>query len=239
MNRGAYYKEKLSARKLLRCYEIAPPRIKQYVESEIQFIVSKTRPSYSILELGCGYGRVMKKLASFAMWVVGSDISKDSLELARSCLKGLGNCSVFLMDASEKAFDSCTFDAVFCVQNGISAFGVNQKRLVAESIRITKENGLTAFSSYSPRIWKARLDWFKMQSELGLIGEIDEDKTGNGTIVCKDGFRATTTSGNQIVELFGECGLKASVTEVDESCIFACAYKTHTSRKSMKSEGSS
>jgi 2-polyprenyl-6-hydroxyphenyl methylase/3-demethylubiquinone-9 3-methyltransferase len=239
MNRGAYYKEKLSARKLLRCYEMAPPKITQYLNSEIQFVISKTRPSYLVLELGCGYGRVVKNLAPFAEWVVGIDISKESLELARSYLKGLGNCSVFLMDASQMAFDSCTFDSVFCIQNGISAFGVNQKCLVAESIRITKENGLLLFSSYSPKIWKARLEWFNLQSELGLIGEIDEDKTCDGTIVCRDGFKATTVSENQLVELFDEYGLKASVTEVDESSIFACARKTNTAMKPINGESSS
>jgi len=95
------------------------------------------------------------------------------------------------------AFDSCVFDVVFCIQNGISAFGVDQKRLIAESIRVTKNNGVILFSSYSPKIWDARLEWFRMQSQLGLIGEIDEEKTRNGTIVCKDGFRATTVSGDR------------------------------------------
>jgi len=47
-------------------------------------------------------------------------------------------------------------------------------------------------------------------------------------IVCKDGFKATTVSGPEFVELFGECGLKASIVEVDESSVFACVRKTST-----------
>jgi 2-polyprenyl-6-hydroxyphenyl methylase/3-demethylubiquinone-9 3-methyltransferase len=123
------------------------------------------------------------------------------------------------------SFPPCTFDVVFCIQNGISAFGVDKKRLISESIRVTKNNGIILFSSYSNKIWDDRLDWFRKQSHAGLLGGIDEEKTRDGTIVCKDGFRATTVSGNQFIELFDECGLNASIIEVDESSIFCKVIK--------------
>jgi len=90
---------------------------------------------------------------------------------------------------------------------------------------VTKDNGIILFSSYSPRVWEARLDWFREQSRFGLIGAIDEKKTLDGAIVCKDGFRATTVSSDQFVELFDEFGLNASITEVDESSIFCKTIK--------------
>jgi len=225
MHKGAYYKEKLSADKLVRCYEIAPRRIKQYLDSEIQFVVSNLHGSDLVLELGCGYGRVMKAVSQFVSRIVGNDISRESLEFARSYMESCRNYDVFLMDASQMAFRSCSFDVVFCVQNGISAFGVNKKRLIAESVRATKDNGTILFSSYSPKIWEARLEWFRKQSLFGLIGEIDEQKTCDGTIVCKDDFRATTVSSDQFVELFDEFGLNASVIEVDESSVFCKVIK--------------
>jgi hypothetical protein len=48
------------------------------------------------------------------------------------------------------------------------------------------------FSSYSPRFWDPRLEGCRIQAEHGVVGEIDEDATGNGVIVCKDGFTAAT-----------------------------------------------
>ena len=225
MHKGTYYKDKLSADKLLRCYEIAPPRIKQYLNAEIQFVISNLHDTDLALELGCGYGRVMKEVSQFVPWIIGNDISKGSLELARSYMESCQNYAVFLMDASQMSFRSCIFDAVFCIQNGISAFGVNKKRLIAESIRVTKDNGIILFSSYSPKIWEARLEWFRKQSQFGLIGEIDEEKTRDGTIVCKDGFRATTVSSDQFVELFDEFRLNASIIEVDESSILCKIIK--------------
>ena len=225
MRKGAYYKEKLSADKLVRCYEIAPRRIRQYFDAEIQFVISNLHGSDLVLELGCGYGRVMKAVSQFVPRIVGNDISRESLEFARSYMESCRKYDVFLMDASQMSFRSCSFDVVFCVQNGISAFRVNKKRLIAESVRVTKDNGTILFSSYSSKIWEARLEWFRKQSLFGLIGEIDEHKTCDGTIVCKDGFRATTVSSDQFVELFDEFGLNASVIEVDESSVFCKVIK--------------
>jgi len=225
MRKGTYYREKLSADKLFRCYEIAPPRIKQYLDTEIQFVISNLHATDLVLELGCGYGRVMKAVSRFVSWIVGNDISRESLELARSYMESCRNYAVFLMDACKLSFRSCVFDVVFCVQNGISAFGVDKKRLITESIRVTRDNGIILFSSYSPRIWAARLEWFRKQSRFGFTGEIDEEKTRDGMIVCKDGFEATTVSGDEFVELFDEFGLNAFIIEVDKSSIFCKAVK--------------
>jgi len=60
---------------------------------------------------------------------------------------------------------------------------------------------------------------------MGLIGEIDEDRTCDGYIACKDGFRATTISGGEFTELFEESGLNASIVEVDESSVFCKVLK--------------
>jgi SAM-dependent methyltransferase len=225
MHSGTYYERNLSANRLLKCYEMAPPRIKQYLNAEIKFVISNIHHKDLVLELGCGYGRVMREVSQFGSWVVGNDISKESLELAKSYMKGCHNYVVFRMDASRMAFQSGIFDAVFCIQNGISAFGVNPERLIAESARVTKDKGVILFSSYSPKIWQDRLAWFREQAELGLIGDIDEAKTGNGTIVCKDGFSATTVSSTRFAELFNKFELQTSIIEVDESSIFCKAIK--------------
>jgi len=225
MRGGGYYREWLSADRLLRCYEIAPERIRQYLDAEIEFVISNLDVAGLVFELGCGYGRVMRAVSKFVSWVVGNDISRESLEFARSYMEGCENYDVLLMDESQMGFRSCIFDVVFCVQNGISAFGVDKKRLIAETVRVTKDNGIILFSSYSLKIWEARLEWFRKQSQFGLIGEIDGQKTCDGTIVCKDGFRATTVSSDKFVELFGEFGLNASIIEVDESSIFCRVIK--------------
>lgn len=220
-----YYEERLAGEALRQVYTIAPPRIARYLEAEVAFVIDHVRGARRGLELGCGYGRVMEAVAPHLGSLVGCDTSRCSLTLAKSYLRGLGNVALSLTDASRLAFHPASFDAVFCIQNGISAFGVDRTRLLAEAVRVTRGGGQILFSSYSPRIWDDRLSWFRAQSRAGLLGEIDEAQTGRGTIVCKDGFRATTVSGDEFADVFREAGLEPEIHEVDGSSLFCLARK--------------
>jgi 2-polyprenyl-6-hydroxyphenyl methylase/3-demethylubiquinone-9 3-methyltransferase len=222
---GSYYAQKLSAECLRRCYEIAPPRVKQYLEAEITFVLERIQPFDVVLELGCGYGRVLERLTAKAGQVVGIDTSIDSLALAMQQLGHTGLLSA--MDAVEMGFPDRQFDVVLCIQNGISAFGVDQRKLIGEAVRITRCEGSVLFSSYAESFWEDRLQWFRIQAEHGLLGEIDENATGDGVIVCRDGFRATTVRGEEFIALTADLGLTPIITEVDGSSIF-CEIEVQT-----------
>ena len=79
---------------------------------------------------------------------------------------------------------------------------------------------MVLFSSYSHRFWVERLKWFEIQAKEGLIGEIDYHATGNGVIVCKDGFRATTVDAGRFRSLAAALGLVPNIIEVDGSSLF-------------------
>ncbi|MBU1921512.1 class I SAM-dependent methyltransferase [bacterium] len=219
---GDYYQDRLSAENLKRCYEIAPRRVQQYLQAEIDYISKRIRPGSVVLELGCGYGRVMRALSGQVKLLVGIDTSRSSLQLCKEQLADRGNCLAMQMNALHTAFCDQTFDLVVCIQNGISALQVDQQELVCEAIRITKHDGCILFSSYAERFWEERLRWFRLQAEAGLLGEIDETRTGNGVIVCKDGFRATTVSETRFSELAHVCAVKPLIEEVDGSSLFCC-----------------
>ena len=220
-----YYSKKLSANKLKRCYDVANPRIQQYLTEEINFVLQFIKPEMKVIELGCGYGRVVKLLAEQAKTVVGIDTSQESLDLAKGYLGTKSNYELKNMNAEKLDFQNESFDLVIGIQNGISAFKVDPKKLVMESLRVTKMGGYVLFSSYSENIWDARLEWFQKQSEEGLLGEIDLEKTGNGIIICKDGFKATTYSKEDFIDLMCQLQLKAEITEVDNSSIFCIIKK--------------
>ncbi|KPJ72342.1 hypothetical protein AMJ52_06575, partial [candidate division TA06 bacterium DG_78] len=165
-----YYTDKLSAEQLKRCYDIAPPRAKQYLDAEVNHVLEMISPDDIVLELGCGYGRILPPICQKARWVIGIDTSFSSLHLARTAQRGIENCDLLTMDAVQLAFRDRVFDCVICIQNGISAFHVDQKSLIGESIRVAKPGGLVLFSSYSDKFWKHRLEWFQLQAEAGLLG---------------------------------------------------------------------
>ena len=96
--------------------------------------------------------------------------------------------------------------------------------MIRESIRVTKLGGTILFSSYSDKFWPHRRHWFQLQSEEGLIGEIDSEKTKEGFIVCKDGFTATTVNREQFMALTQRLDVKTKIIEVDESSLFCEIY---------------
>ncbi len=222
---GSYYAEKLSAERLRRCYEVAPPRVQQYLQGEIDFVIDHIRPGDNVLDLGCGYGRIIPRLAAKARFVAGIDISPSSLALARRLLKGIPNCRLLRMNASVQGFQDGSFEVVLCVQNGISAFKADPIMLLREAVRVTRKNGTILFSSYSEKFWEYRLEWFRRQAKEGLIGEIDEERTGDGVIICKDGFRAATYTPDQFITLARECDVSAEICEMDNSSIFCVIGK--------------
>ena len=215
-----YYSKALSGDRLRQCYELASTRAKQYLEAEIEFVVSRLRPTDSVLELGCGYGRVAFRLAEVAACVVGIDTSLESLVLARHLTRPGSLCRFLQMDASALTFGDGAFDVIVCVQNGICAFAVDPERLMSEALRATRPGGRILFSSYSAGFWPERLRWFESQAAAGLVGPIDYDQTENGTVVCEDGFRAGTFGPEAFRDLCRKLGVQPAVTTVDDSSVF-------------------
>jgi SAM-dependent methyltransferase len=215
-----YYSKSLYGEALKMCYDEAPPRVQQYLTAEIRYVIDQVTGMDSVLELGCGYGRVMGPVSSHITHMVGIDTSDKTLTFGRKYLSDKNNCSLIQMDASQLGFTSQVFDAVICVQNGLSAFRVDSRLLTREAVRVTCPGGILLFSSYSPTFWEHRLEWFRIQAGLGLIGEIDESRTGNGTIVCRDGLNLTAVGEPQFKNLFTSDRTTVSVTEVDESSVF-------------------
>ena len=215
-----YYAARLSGGRLQRCYELAPPRVQQYLESEILHVLERIGPGDAVLELGCGYGRVAVRLAEHARSVVGIDVAEESLSLARTLAGPDTRCEFALMDALHMTFGDGSFDVVVCIQNGICAFGVPRDELLREALRVARPGGRLIFSTYSDAFWEDRLSWFELQSSEGFLGPIDRRATRDGVIVCEDGFRSRAATRRELEELCGELGLTADITEVDGSSLF-------------------
>jgi SAM-dependent methyltransferase len=215
-----YYSQRLAADRLKACYDLAPPRTKQYLEAEISFVLGKVSREHTVLEMGCGYGRIINRLKGQVKAVAGIDTSHESLLMASVYLSTAPSVWLARMNAVSLGFREQVFDITLCIQNGISAFAVDKTQLFEEAIRVTRPGGTVLFSSYSAQFWPHRLEWFEAQSAHGLIGPIDYEQTKNGLIVCKDGFRATTLSPEDFKALAAQVGHVPRIVEVDGSSIF-------------------
>jgi ubiquinone/menaquinone biosynthesis C-methylase UbiE len=215
-----YYSDSLSGNRLKRCYDLAPPRVRQYLSKEIKVVRERIRPGDRVLELGCGYGRVLKELRSESELLVGIDNSVKSLLYGKRTYLKSDGALLICMDAGRLGFHDKIFDLVYCIQNGISALGIEPAVLIKETLRVTKPNGKLILSSYSDKFWDDRLKWFRIQAKHGLIGEIDYSKTKEGIIVCKDGFKATTFTSAQFKKLLSGTGKEYTLFEIDDSSLF-------------------
>jgi SAM-dependent methyltransferase len=215
-----YYADKLSAARLRACYDAAPPRVRRYLEAELRHLLSRVPPGSSVLETGCGYGRVAFRLAERAGRVTGIDSSAESIAMARTLARGAAGLEFRVMDAAALEFPNATFDVTACVQNGICAFRVDSARLLREAARVTRPGGRVIFSSYAGRFWAHRLRWFEIQADLGLVGAIDREATGDGVIACEDGFRSGTMPPARFEALCREVGLAFTIEEIDGSSVF-------------------
>jgi ubiquinone/menaquinone biosynthesis C-methylase UbiE len=217
---SGYYEDRLAADRLKRVYEVASFRVRRYLEAELEHLLSRIEAGDLVLDLGCGYGRTLPSLGRRAGRVIGIDNSTTSLRLAGESIVPGGNCGLAAMDAAELAFPPDVFDVVGCIQNGISAFHVDRRTLIRECVRVVKPGGLVLLSSYAETFWPDRLEWFERQADEGLLGEIDRERTGNGTIVCMDGFTATTVGEEEFLSLCEGFPVGVEIVEIDGSSLF-------------------
>lgn len=225
MMQNNYYAQSLNAQRLWQVYDTAIPRISRYLEREISFVRERLKKTDKVLELAAGYGRIMKELAPYVKNITGIEISGDNVRFGEEYLKNSPNTALLTMDVHDIDYSE-SFDAVLCLQNGLSAVKANvPEAFAAKTIKALKKGGKAYFSTYHPKFWEQRLAWFEEQARKGLIGELDMEKTKNGVIICKDGFRATTHSIADLEQIGRSTNCRWQIFEVDDSSIFLVIEK--------------
>ena len=219
-----YYAQNLNSQKLYRVYDTKIPRVRQYLDKEIDFIRQRLRGAEKVLEVGAGYGRILKELSACAKSLLGVDISEGSVAFGKERLKEFSNVRLEVMDAHKLDFEE-EFDVVLCLQNGLSALKGEAMNLVNGCMKALKKGRCAYFSTYSDKFWDYRLAWFEEQASNGLLGAIDKNQTKEGVIVCHDGFRAITFTEKDFIGLGEASGYEYEVQEVDESSLFLIISK--------------
>ena len=220
-----YYSQNLNSQKLYQVYDTKIPRVKRYLDEEISFVRGQLIGCERVLEIGAGYGRILKELAPYASLFVGIDISEMSIKLGRELLHEYPHVALEVIDAHELDLEE-EFDVVLCLQNGLSAMNGEAANLVRRSLNSLRKGGKAYFSTYSNKFWEHRIAWFMEQADKGLLGKIDEEQTKNGVIICEGGFKAVTFTEEDFVRLGKLSGYRYEIREVDESSLFLVITKT-------------
>ena len=142
----------------------------------------------SILELGCGAGRVALALHELGYKnILGTDYAKAMVQRARHISKLLEYSVPFrVADATDLKFEDDIFDGVIFAFNGFMQIPQTTKRMLAlrEIYRVLRPNGWFVFTSHdrdlSPhkKFWveeKRRWERGNQQKELDDFGDRAED----------------------------------------------------------------
>lgn len=99
----------------------------KHTSAEVDFLFDALdlSPGKRLLDVGCGPGRHALEMASRGVEVVGIDISRDFLDVARAAAIERGvSVSLFEMDARSMPFDE-EFDAVMSICEGAFSLGLD------------------------------------------------------------------------------------------------------------------
>lgn len=214
-----YYSERLNADKLLAVYDTDIPRVARYLRAEIDYIKDHLDEASHALELGAGYGRIMKELAPYVKRIDGIDIAEGSVAFGQSYLSDVPGARLHLADVFSFEPEE-KYDVVICAQNGLSAIKGDPGLLARKALSLLREGGKALFSTYSVHFWAYRLAWFQEQADKWLLGELDFEKSIHGKIVCKDGFTASTFTEAELKNLGEGTGKPFAIEEVDRSSVF-------------------
>ena len=100
-----------------------------------------TAPLGDLLDIGCGYGDVLKLLARRANRAVGVDIDANARLTARAelLLAGLANCSLRKGDMYGLPFDDASFDTI--VMDDVLSTAERPVAALTEARRLLRANG--------------------------------------------------------------------------------------------------
>lgn len=109
-------------------------------------------PGCLALELGCGTGIFLEKVAPSGAHIRGIDLSQDLLGRARTRMAPFTNVRLTCGNAEQMPFPPGTFDAVY----GSSVLHhLDLERSLAEILRVLKPGGRIAFAE--PNIWNPQV----------------------------------------------------------------------------------
>ena len=120
----------------------------------------------NILEVGCGYGPLLKLLANKGARVVGTEVDSQSLKIARKLLPKTKKITLLQVDGESLPFKNMCFDSVILFD--VIEHVKNPQLMVKECKRVLKKNGLlyVEFTPYYSPIGHHLYDYAKLPIHL-------------------------------------------------------------------------
>ncbi|MEK6833128.1 MAG: class I SAM-dependent methyltransferase, partial [Nanoarchaeota archaeon] len=197
----------------------APELIQEFLDGEIEFISEHIKPNSSILEIGCGYGRLLKIMAKKSKQLVGIDFSNRMVELSKKNLEGKENVDIQLMEADKLTFNDNFFDYVVCLDNSFGNMPKIELDVLKEMKRVCKNGGEIIISVFSENAKDVQRENYE---RIGLTNIKDDGKA----IHTAEGFYSRRFAKEELKSLFNNAGLEPEIVKICPINYIAYAPKT-------------
>ena len=126
--------------------------------------------THSVLEIGCGVGRIGKSLAPYCREWIGTDISGEMLRHARNNLKALSNVKLIeLRDCTLDAIPDNSIDRLYCSAVFMHLDEWDRFNYISEAYRVLRSGGSCYFDNINlagDEGWKIFLEMRKHDEML-------------------------------------------------------------------------
>lgn len=199
--------------------EKSPRLIQEFLDGEIKFLKKYIQPNEIILDVGCGYGRLLKLLSKNAKRVVGIDFSESLLEHTKQNLAGKDNVELYLMRAERMDFDDERFDYVLCLYSTFGNMPGIELDVLKEMKRVCKKGGEIIISVFSENAKEVQIENYK---RAGLTNIRDDREA----IHTEEGLYSRRFTKKDLEELFEKVGLRCDIIKICPINYMAIARKT-------------
>lgn len=197
-------------RELLNSFDESryPLAFRKYVSEEEQLIVSKVKGARSVLDAGCGDGRIIPILAPLGCEIVAIDISPDFVEMASQSGNQVPNIRVLEMDMTgiEEEFGPKYFDYTLLLFNTLG--NVENEVKVFRSLGTVTRRAIFV-TVYLKGTVEARKEFYRSIGSP-LEERIDSDET----FYSKGGMVSKAYSKMDMETLVAKVGLKVKESKV-------------------------
>ncbi len=206
------------------CYSAAPPRIQQALAEELELLARVLDPPGTVLEVGCGNGRVLDALREHTRWMVGIDFLEPYVRQAWK--RAPSPAAQFVVaHAGRLPFADSSFDYVLCVQNTLGVMGEDKNFALAEAGRVLRPGGRMIVVVYSELSVPARAEWYSQAHRQGLMAPIDWARSHAELLVTEDGHASECFRAERLRSLFTAQGLSPRLERLGDLYWVAVAAK--------------
>jgi len=128
---------------------------KEYFDYEYEYLKNNLSKNILALDIGCGDGRTIKKLAKYTKKFIGIDNDEIAVTDSKKFLGKISNTEIILEDAENTDFKDKTFDLIFTGLTFVN-FNTSREKILKEIKRILNDEGKFIFSIYNEKALKFR-----------------------------------------------------------------------------------